>query len=1120
MRSGLVKHVFGTAAVVGLILAGRLAANDADQLKVPRGFVVTQYADDRLAHDIYSMTLDAFGRVVVSGPGYVRILIDANHDGVAESYKQFADGPTTGAQGMFFFGRDLFCTGDAGLIRYRDKNGDDRADGPPEVFLRLKTGGEHYVHAVRKGPDGWWYVIVGNEGHISHSYANLPTTPIKEPHAGTLVRLKPDLSGGEVVADGMRNAYDFAFNSSGDIFAFDSDSEREVSLPWYRPIRVLHLLPGSDAGWVSQSWIRPSSYADAPPAVASFGRGSPTGVVCYRHTQFPSYYHDTLFVLDWTFGRVIAVRPTRDGAGWRAESAPFLTPKGEFGFAPTDIDVAPDGSLFICVGGRGTRGGVYRVVYKGETAGGASPSPTADRSAQLPAPGRPIKTKYPLALCLMAPQPESSWSHSLWVPQAKKLGRDAFLTAAADTLWPTEERVRALEIITEVFGGIDAASLARFSSDESASVRARAVWSAGRSKTSFPADAIKPYLDDKEPWVARAALEALWTIRFDGSSDVLVPSIVRRLGDADHAVRFAAARLIGRLDENQATAVGLTLDPTNLTGRLWFTFGRIERTGRFNLPALQTAIDVFEKADTAGLKLEALRVMQIALGDCGPGRAVAPMFDGYTSRLDLREHERDLDPARIRVAQLFPTRDADVDFELARVIAMLTPANGQLLDRMLDKITADSDPVHDIHYLTVAARINVERSSQQSEKIADSLVNLDSKIAARKLNQDRNWDDRVGEMYKQLAALDEELPAFVVGHKSFGRPGHVLFLSEISPGLLKPAIEAFLRQSQEDPQFKWTNGVVFLLGESRVPEHRELIRRKYADFALRSAVVMTLAQKPEEADRPKFDEGLESPQLEVVAACAGALEKLPAADSAAERFALVAALRRLVHEKPEFLLRERIAKLVARTAKDDFGFVFGAAGHRPQPEVVERAQRWLKQTYPAEFARASALSGDDPQAVGRLLANVNWEVGDAHRGAKLFESRTCAQCHGGSSALGPNLSGAAHRFSREDLFTAIVQPSRDVSPRYQATMIQTQDGKVYTGMIVYEAVDGVLLRTAANQTFRIKPSEIEERRTLKSSLMPNGLLKDLGPSDLADLYAYLRSLSGEPLAKGPSGPIQ
>lgn len=1116
-KARAMKLLVRASAVLVLLCSGALAADDADQLQAPPGFVVTQYADDRLAHDIFSMTIDALGRVVVSGPGYVRILIDANHDGVAESYKQFADGPKTGAQGMFFLGRDLFCTGDAGLLRFRDKNEDDRADGPPELFLKLKTGGEHYAHAVQKGPDGWWYIVVGNEGHISHSYASARTSPIKEPRAGTVLRLKPDLSGGEVVADGMRNAYDFAFNAAGDLFTFDSDNEREVSLPWYRPIRVLHILPGSDAGWVSQNWIRPLSYPDAPPTVASFGRGSPTGVVCYRHTQFPSYYHDTLFVLDWTFGRVMAVRLTKDAAGWRAESAPFLTPKAEFGFAPTDAEVGPDGSLYISVGGRGTRGAVYRVEYKGRPDGGDRAS-GAGPSRPAPRLGKPLKTKYPLAMCLMAPQPQSSWSRALWVPQAKKLGRDAFLMAAYDSLRSTNERTRAIEIVTELFGGIDPASLARFAADESPSLRARAVWSAGRSAgTSYPADALKPYLDDGEPWVARAALEALWTVRIDGTSDALVASIVRRLGDGDRAVRFAAARLIGRLDDNQAAAIRLTLDETNLTGRLWFTFGRCERTTHLNLPALKAAIEIFDRADSSRLRLEALRVMQIALGDCGPGHAIAPMFEGYTSRLDLTAHERELDPIRIRVAKLFPTRDAKVDFELARLIAMLAPANEQVLDQVLAQLTADSDPVRDIHYLTVAARIGVERSAQQSEKIATALVNLDAKIAARKLNQDRNWDDRVGETYKQLVALDEDLPAVLVACKGFGRPGHVLFLSEIGPELLKPAIDAFLKRSHDDPSFKWTNGVVFLLGESPAPEHRALIRKKYADFALRSAAVMTLAQKPEVADRAKFEAGLESPQMEVVAACVAALEKLPPARSAAERFALVAALRRLVHEKPEFVLRERVAKLLARSAQDDFGFVYGEPGHRQQSDVLERAARWLQQTYPTEFAKWSALAGDESQQVEGLLAHVNWGDGDVHRGRTLFESRTCAQCHGGSSALGPDLSGAARRFSREDLFTAIVQPSRDVSPRYQATMIQTNDGKVYTGMIVYEAVDGLMLRTAANQTFRIKPSEIEDRRTLKTSLMPAGLLKDLGPNDMADLYAYLRSLSGEPVATGPSG---
>jgi hypothetical protein len=64
-------------------------------------------------------------------------------------------------------------------------------------------------------------------------------------------------------------------------------------------------------------------------------------------------------------------------------------------------------------------------------------------------------------------------------------------------------------------------------------------------------------------------------------------------------------------------------------------------------------------------------------------------------------------------------------------------------------------------------------------------------------------------------------------------------------------------------------------------------------------------------------------------------------------------------------------------------------------------------------------------------------------------------------------------------------------------------------MIVYEAVDGLILRNASNQTFRIKPDEIEERRGLKASLMPSGLLKDLKPADLADLYAYLQTLGEE-----------
>ncbi len=102
----------------------------------------------------------------------------------------------------------------------------------------------------------------------------------------------------------------------------------------------------------------------------------------------------------------------------------------------------------------------------------------------------------------------------------------------------------------------------------------------------------------------------------------------------------------------------------------------------------------------------------------------------------------------------------------------------------------------------------------------------------------------------------------------------------------------------------------------------------------------------------------------------------------------------------------------------------------------------------------------------------------------------------------------AGRFSRADLFTAIVQPSKDVSPRYRTTQITTAAGKVYQGLIVYEAVDSVILQTGPATTIRLTNPQVRERRLTSTSLMPAGLLDKLSDRDLADLYAYLKTLNG------------
>src|ERR1044071_3187984 len=73
-------------------------------LRAPAGFEVTEFADSKLANDIYSLTIDPLGRVVVAGRGYIRILVDDDGDGRADRAIDFAEGPADGAQGMLWEG--------------------------------------------------------------------------------------------------------------------------------------------------------------------------------------------------------------------------------------------------------------------------------------------------------------------------------------------------------------------------------------------------------------------------------------------------------------------------------------------------------------------------------------------------------------------------------------------------------------------------------------------------------------------------------------------------------------------------------------------------------------------------------------------------------------------------------------------------------------------------------------------------------------------------------------------------------------------------------------------------------------------------------------------------------
>lgn len=278
---------------------------------------------------------------------------------------------------------------------------------------------------------------------------------------------------------------------------------------------------------------------------------------------------------------------------------------------------------------------------------------------------------------------------------------------------------------------------------------------------------------------------------------------------------------------------------------------------------------------------------------------------------------------------------------------------------------------------------------------------------------------------------------------------------------------------------------------------------------------MALAGEPDPRDRPLLLQGLEMSQVEVVEACVQALQKLAAGQSATEQFALLRAFRRLGQDAREYAVREQVLRLLERNNGVAFPFVSGEVGYQPQPVAVQKWTDWLQQKWPQEAAGQLGGNETDLALLKQILAHASSNAGNASRGEKLYQTRQCAQCHGGRSGLGPDLAGAAGRFSKNDLWTAIVLPSRDVSARYQTTILQTHGGKTYSGLIVYESVDGLLLRNGQNQTFRIETSDVAVRRKSPVSLMPSGLLKDLSLQDCDDLYAYLQTLSKPAVAEKP-----
>ena len=99
----------------------------------------------------------------------------------------------------------------------------------------------------------------------------------------------------------------------------------------------------------------------------------------------------------------------------------------------------------------------------------------------------------------------------------------------------------------------------------------------------------------------------------------------------------------------------------------------------------------------------------------------------------------------------------------------------------------------------------------------------------------------------------------------------------------------------------------------------------------------------------------------------------------------------------------------------------------------------------------------------------------------------------------------------------MLDPSAIVGKDYRATIIETKNGQVVSGLIQKETDSAVTLRTI-NDTIVVAKADIEERKLSELSIMPEGQLNTLTPDEVRDLVAYLGSPTQVAL-RGPKSPI-
>ncbi len=360
-------------AAIGILIVGLFifAARSnqtlpLEKIKLPPGFSIKVYAAG--VPNARQMARGSNG-VLFAGSreaGNVYAIVDHSKDNRPAEVIKIAQGLNM-PSGVAFRDGSLYVAEIARVIRYDGI--ESRLKSPPKPVVvndRFPTDRHHGWKFIAFGPDGMLYVPVGAPCNICRP---------DERH-GVIDRMRPDGSGLEVFAAGIRNSVGFDWNPATKELWFTDNGVDDMgdNIP---PDELNHPpRPGMNFGFPDclagtipgPGFNKEPCNKFTPPAINLGPHVAAIGMRFYTGTMFPPEYRNQIFIAEhgsWNRRVPIGYRVTlvRLEGNKAVKYEPFaegwLQGSAAWG-RPADVLVMPDGSLLVS---DDRADAIYRVTY-------------------------------------------------------------------------------------------------------------------------------------------------------------------------------------------------------------------------------------------------------------------------------------------------------------------------------------------------------------------------------------------------------------------------------------------------------------------------------------------------------------------------------------------------------------------------------------------------------------------------------------------------------------------------------------------------------------------------------------------------------------------------------------